>query len=259
MGTSRTVHRSCNLCEASCGLTIEVEGPTVLSIRGDELDPFSRGYVCPKGIALQDLQTDPDRLRTPGTPCRRRHVAGDRLGRGARPRRRPAHRDPRPRRRRRHRALPRQPDHPRLGTGDVHPDAHRRARHARALQRGERRPAAAAPARLPAVRVAADVPGARPRPHRPPARGRRQPGGEQRLDHDRAGHEGPARGAARPRRARGGDRPAAHRDGRRRRRARPRGPGHRRVAARRDAAGDHLRGARRARAARRTSSTGSRR
>jgi anaerobic selenocysteine-containing dehydrogenase len=64
-GSSRTVHRSCNLCEASCGLTIEVDGPRVLSIRGDELDPFSRGYVCPKGIALQDLQTDPDRLRRP--------------------------------------------------------------------------------------------------------------------------------------------------------------------------------------------------
>jgi anaerobic selenocysteine-containing dehydrogenase len=65
MGTSRTVHRSCNLCEASCGLTVEVDGPRVLSIRGDDLDPFSRGYVCPKGIALQDLQSDPDRLRRP--------------------------------------------------------------------------------------------------------------------------------------------------------------------------------------------------
>ena len=65
MSGSSTVHRSCNLCEASCGLTIEVDGPTVLSIRGDDQDPFSRGYVCPKGIALQDLQTDPDRLRHP--------------------------------------------------------------------------------------------------------------------------------------------------------------------------------------------------
>ncbi len=61
----RTVHHGCNLCEASCGLTVEVQGSTVLSIRGDADDPMSRGYVCPKGIALQDLQTDPDRLRTP--------------------------------------------------------------------------------------------------------------------------------------------------------------------------------------------------
>jgi len=62
---ARTVHRSCNLCEASCGLTIEVVDDVVTSIRGDEEDPFSRGYVCPKGIALQDLQSDPDRLRRP--------------------------------------------------------------------------------------------------------------------------------------------------------------------------------------------------
>ena len=61
----RTIHRGCNLCEASCGLSIEVQGSTVLSIRGDADDPMSRGYVCPKGIALQDLQTDPDRLRAP--------------------------------------------------------------------------------------------------------------------------------------------------------------------------------------------------
>ena len=68
-GTTRTVHRSCNLCEASCGLSIEVGGrpgaERVVSIRGDADDPLSHGYVCPKGIALQDLQSDPDRLRTP--------------------------------------------------------------------------------------------------------------------------------------------------------------------------------------------------
>jgi len=62
---TRTVHRGCNLCEASCGLTIEVAGDRVLSIRGDADDPLSRGYLCPKGVALQDLQTDPDRLRAP--------------------------------------------------------------------------------------------------------------------------------------------------------------------------------------------------
>ena len=64
-GDDRTVHRSCNLCEASCGLTIRVVDNAVESVRGDEADPFSRGYVCPKGIALQDVQADPDRLRRP--------------------------------------------------------------------------------------------------------------------------------------------------------------------------------------------------
>lgn len=58
-------HRVCNLCEAACGLAIEVRDGEIVSIRGDDDDPFSRGHVCPKGVALQDLESDPDRLRRP--------------------------------------------------------------------------------------------------------------------------------------------------------------------------------------------------
>ena len=57
--------RVCNLCEAACGLAIEVRDGEVVSIRGDDDDPFSRGHVCPKAVALQDLESDPDRLRRP--------------------------------------------------------------------------------------------------------------------------------------------------------------------------------------------------
>jgi anaerobic selenocysteine-containing dehydrogenase len=60
-----TVYRSCPLCEASCGVAIEVEGERVLSVRGDDADPFSKGYICPKGTALADLHHDPDRLTRP--------------------------------------------------------------------------------------------------------------------------------------------------------------------------------------------------
>lgn len=63
---SRTLHhRACHLCEAICGLTIEIEDGRILSIRGDAEDSFSRGHVCPKAVALQDIQNDPDRLRQP--------------------------------------------------------------------------------------------------------------------------------------------------------------------------------------------------
>ena len=58
-------HRTCTLCEAMCGLAVEVEGRTVTSIRGDKEDPFSRGFLCPKATALADVQADPDRLRFP--------------------------------------------------------------------------------------------------------------------------------------------------------------------------------------------------
>ncbi|HET9478320.1 MAG TPA: molybdopterin-dependent oxidoreductase, partial [Pyrinomonadaceae bacterium] len=36
-----------------------------LEIRGDKDDPFSRGYICPKAVALQDIHFDTDRLRHP--------------------------------------------------------------------------------------------------------------------------------------------------------------------------------------------------
>lgn len=62
---SVTHFRACHLCEAICGLAIETEGEQILSIKGDAQDPFSRGHICPKAIALQDIQNDPQRLRMP--------------------------------------------------------------------------------------------------------------------------------------------------------------------------------------------------
>ncbi|MFM9136323.1 MAG: molybdopterin-dependent oxidoreductase [bacterium] len=58
-------YRSCNLCEAGCGLEITVEGGRIQGIRGDRSDPLSQGFICPKGVALQDITHDPDRLRRP--------------------------------------------------------------------------------------------------------------------------------------------------------------------------------------------------
>jgi anaerobic selenocysteine-containing dehydrogenase len=61
----RVVHRTCILCEACCGIEVEVEADRILGIRGDPLDPLSRGHVCAKAPALADLHGDPDRLRHP--------------------------------------------------------------------------------------------------------------------------------------------------------------------------------------------------
>ena len=36
MSDLRTVYRACNLCEAICGLEIKVDGPKIVSIRGDD-------------------------------------------------------------------------------------------------------------------------------------------------------------------------------------------------------------------------------
>jgi len=63
--TSQTHYIACNLCEAICGLEIKLESGQFKSIRGDKLDPVSKGHICPKAVALQDIYNDPDRLRRP--------------------------------------------------------------------------------------------------------------------------------------------------------------------------------------------------
>ncbi len=65
MAETRVHFRTCNLCEAMCGLRIEVEGEQIRSIRGDPDDPFSKGFVCPKATALEDVHVDPDRQKLP--------------------------------------------------------------------------------------------------------------------------------------------------------------------------------------------------
>jgi anaerobic selenocysteine-containing dehydrogenase len=58
-------YRTCNLCEAMCGLMITYKEKKVISIVGDKKDPLSKGYICPKSQALKDLYEDSDRLKTP--------------------------------------------------------------------------------------------------------------------------------------------------------------------------------------------------
>lgn len=60
-----TAIRTCPLCEATCGLEIEVQDGRIGKIRGDAQDVFSKGFVCPKGASLRELHHDPDRLTTP--------------------------------------------------------------------------------------------------------------------------------------------------------------------------------------------------
>ena len=88
-------YRACNLCEAICGIeiTLQEQGQdhpatyltrnpergtrNLIDIRGDKDDPFSRGYICPKAVALQDLHYDKDRLKY---PVRRTPQGWERLG-----------------------------------------------------------------------------------------------------------------------------------------------------------------------------------
>lgn len=60
-----TALRICPLCEATCGLTLTIDGGRLTGARGDRDDVFSAGYLCPKGASLPELDNDPDRLTGP--------------------------------------------------------------------------------------------------------------------------------------------------------------------------------------------------
>ena len=65
MQERRLVPRVCPFCEATCGVVIEVDRDSIVCVRGDKDDPFSRGFICPKAYGIKELYEDPDRLRRP--------------------------------------------------------------------------------------------------------------------------------------------------------------------------------------------------
>ena len=62
---AKTHYRTCHLCETMCGIAVDYRGDEILSIRGDQDHVLSKGNICPKSSGLQDVHTDPDRLRKP--------------------------------------------------------------------------------------------------------------------------------------------------------------------------------------------------
>lgn len=57
--------RICPICEAACGLKLATNGRTIERIEANREDLFSTGHVCAKGLALRELEDDPDRIRMP--------------------------------------------------------------------------------------------------------------------------------------------------------------------------------------------------
>ncbi|CAA0121219.1 Dimethyl sulfoxide reductase DmsA [Halioglobus japonicus] len=60
----------CRICEASCGLVVDIEtddsgGETIRKITADADHPISKGYACIKGTSLAGIHHDPDRVNFP--------------------------------------------------------------------------------------------------------------------------------------------------------------------------------------------------
>ena len=60
-GTHKTF---CRICQALCGIDVEIDAGRVLSVRGDFAHPMSRGYTCEKGRQLGAHLHNPERLRS---------------------------------------------------------------------------------------------------------------------------------------------------------------------------------------------------
>ncbi len=56
---------ACILCLRNCGLRVEIANGKVVSVRGDEAHPVSRGYLCQKASRLGYYQDNADRLEHP--------------------------------------------------------------------------------------------------------------------------------------------------------------------------------------------------
>jgi len=61
--TTRTTF--CRICEATCGLEVDVEDGRVSAIRPDSRHVVSRGYACLKGTRFRSVQYSPDRVLHP--------------------------------------------------------------------------------------------------------------------------------------------------------------------------------------------------
>jgi anaerobic selenocysteine-containing dehydrogenase len=55
----------CRICHAACPIEVDVEGSTVVAVRGVKDDPLFEGYTCVKGRHLPEQHADPHRVRGP--------------------------------------------------------------------------------------------------------------------------------------------------------------------------------------------------
>lgn len=55
----------CRICEPLCGLVATVRDGELVELRPDRDHPLSKGFACPKGIAMTEIQNDPDRVLHP--------------------------------------------------------------------------------------------------------------------------------------------------------------------------------------------------
>ena len=61
----RTVTTLCRMCEQGCGMEVTLGPDGPIRVRGDKGHPYSRGWLCIKGLSALDFFSSPRRLSTP--------------------------------------------------------------------------------------------------------------------------------------------------------------------------------------------------
>ncbi|GAB4403636.1 MAG: molybdopterin-dependent oxidoreductase [Microscillaceae bacterium] len=71
---TETKHTFCRICEALCGLEVQVENGKITQIRPDDQHVATRGFACAKGLKQHHLYDIPDRLMYPLKKVGTQHV-----------------------------------------------------------------------------------------------------------------------------------------------------------------------------------------
>ena len=60
--TSTTTTSFCRLCTALCPVVVTIDDGRAVAVHGDRDAPLFGGYTCPKGRALPEIHSSPERL-----------------------------------------------------------------------------------------------------------------------------------------------------------------------------------------------------
>jgi anaerobic selenocysteine-containing dehydrogenase len=55
----------CRICEAQCGLVVDIENDAITHVKPDTEHVVSKGYACIKGLSFENFRTSPDRIQYP--------------------------------------------------------------------------------------------------------------------------------------------------------------------------------------------------
>jgi len=62
---TKTKYTFCRICEVACGLKVTVENNRVIKIEPDREHPVTKGFVCRKGLRIDQFMYSPDRVLHP--------------------------------------------------------------------------------------------------------------------------------------------------------------------------------------------------